>query len=153
MGAFIIKWFVNIISLFAVVNFVPGINVDNGRDLVVAAFVLGLVNAVLRPFIILLTLPINVISLGILTFFINAFLFYAVSKAVKGFYVLDFWSAFWGAMWFSFASFLVNLLINPKRKTNMRRPDNVFHGRTRRGNVIDVEARHEKETGGKNEQT
>ena len=151
MFVFIIKWFANIISLFAVVNFVPGINVDNGRALVAAAFVLGLVNAVLKPFIILLTLPINIFSLGILTFFINAFLFYAVSKVVKGFYVLDFWSAFWGAIWFGFAGFLVNFLINPHGRNNSRRQNNVFHGRPRRGNVIDVEARRENKPGERNE--
>jgi putative membrane protein len=149
MVGFIIRWFANIISLLAVVKFVPGINVDSSRTLVLAALALGLVNAVLRPFILLLTLPLNVISLGALTFFVNGFLFYSVSKVVKGFYVTDFWSAFWGAMAFSVVSFLLNFMINPKDKINVRYQTSSERGRPRRDNVIDVEAHHEKKSGGK----
>ncbi len=144
---FIIRWFANIVSLFAVVKFVPGINVDSSRTLVVAALALGLVNAVLRPVILLFTLPFNVLSLGLLTFFVNGFLFYAVSKIVKGFYVSDFWSAFWGAMGFSVVSFLLNFLINPQGKINLRYHSNTSRGRSSRSDVIDVEARHEKKDG------
>jgi putative membrane protein len=149
MFGFIIRWFANIVSLLAVVKFVPGINVDSSRTLVLAALALGLVNAVLRPFILLLTLPLNVISLGVLTFFVNGLLFYLVSKVVKGFYVSDFWSAFWGAMAFSLVSFLLNLLINPHNKINVRYQTSASRGRGRRENVIDVEAHHEKKPGGK----
>jgi len=149
MIGFIIRWFANIIALLTVAKFVPGINVDSSRTLVAAALVLGLVNAVLRPFILLLTLPFNILSLGLLTFFVNGFLFYAVSKMVKGFYVLDFWSAFWGAIGFSLVSFLLNFLINPQGKINVRYQSNAYRSRPRRGDVIDVEARHEKKPGQK----
>jgi putative membrane protein len=149
MIGFVIRWAANIVSLLAVAKFVPGINVDNGRTLVLAALVLGLVNAVLRPFILLLTLPLNVLSLGVLTFFVNGFLFYAVSKIVKGFYVLDFWSAFWGAICFSLVSFLLNILINPKARISAHYQSNTYRGPARRGEVIDVEARHEKKPGQK----
>ena len=150
MIGFIIRWFANIVSLLAVANLVPGINVDNGRTLAVAALVLGLVNAVLRPFILLLTLPLNVLSLGLLTFFVNGFLFYSVSRIVKGFYVSDFWSAFWGALAFSLVSFLLNLLINPRGRVGFSyRQRDPGSRRPRRGDVIDVEARHEKKTGRK----
>jgi putative membrane protein len=150
MVGFVIRWFANIIALFAVVKFVPGINVDSSRTLVLAALALGFVNAVLRPFILLLTLPLNVISLGVLTFFVNGLLFYSVSKVVAGFYVSDFWSAFWGAIAFSLVSFLLNFLINPQGKINVRYQTNSDRGgRSRRENVIDVEARHEKKSSGK----
>jgi len=148
MVGFIIRWFANILSLLAVVKFMPGINVDSSRALVLAALVLGLVNAVLRPFVLLLTLPLNILSLGLLTFFVNGFLFYAVSKVVAGFYVPDFLSAFWGAMAFSLVSFLLNLLINPQGKINVRYQTNSNSCRTRRGDVIDVQARHEKKPKG-----
>jgi putative membrane protein len=144
MVGFVIRWFANIVSLLAVVKFVPGINVDSSRTLVVAALVLGLVNAVLRPFVLLLTLPINVISLGLLTFFINGFLFYLVSKMVKGFYVSDYLSAFLGAMAFSLVSFLLNLLIKPRDKIQVRYQSGSGSSRARRKDVIDVQARHEK---------
>jgi putative membrane protein len=148
MVGFVIRWAANIVSLLAVVEFVPGINVDSSRTLVLAALALGFVNAVLRPFILLLTLPFNVISLGVLTFFINGLLFYSVSKVVKGFYVSDFWSAFWGAMAFSLTSFLFNLLINPRNKISVRYQTS-SRSPTRREDVIDVEAHHEKKPGGK----
>jgi putative membrane protein len=149
MVGFIIRWFANIVSLLAVVKFVPGINVDSSRTLVLAALALGFVNAVLRPFILLLTLPLNVISLGVLTFFVNGLLFYSVSKVVKGFYVSDFWSAFWGAMAFSLASFLLNFLISPQGRINVRYQARSDRGRPRRENVIDVEAHREKKPAGK----
>ena len=136
MVGFVIRWFANILALLAVVKFVPGINVDSSRTLVLAALALGFVNAVLRPFILLLTLPLNVISLGVLTFFVNGFLFYSVSKVVKGFYVSDFLSAFLGAMAFSLVSFLLNFMINPKGKINVRYQNNSDRGRRRRENVI-----------------
>jgi len=150
MISFIIKWFADILALLAVVNLLPGISVDNSRTLAAAALVLGLVNAVLRPLILLLTLPFNVLSLGVLTFFVNGFLFYAVSKMVKGFYVSDFWSAFWGAIGFSLVSFLLNFMISPKKKNGQRGPVSASRGgQPRRGDVIDVEARHEKVSGQK----
>jgi putative membrane protein len=149
MVGFIIRWFANIVALLAVAKFVPGINVDSSRTLVVAALTLGLVNAVLRPFILLLTLPLNVLSLGLLTFFVNGFLFYLVSKIVKGFYVSDYLSAFLGAMAFSLVSFLLNLLITPRSSVKVRYQAGAGSTRPRRGDVIDVEARHEKKPGGK----
>jgi putative membrane protein len=148
MIGFILRWFANIISLLVVINFVPGINIDSSRTLVVAALALGLVNALLRPFILLFTLPLNVLSLGLLTLFVNGFLFYGVSKIIKGFYVTDFWNAFWGALCFSLVSFLFNLLINPQeKKVKKDFQNNAYRDPRRRGNIIDVEASHEKKPG------
>lgn len=151
MAGFIIRWFANIIALLAVAKFVPGINLDSSRTLVVAALALGLVNAVLRPFILLLTLPLNVLSLGLLTFFVNGFLFYVVSKVVKGFYVSDFLSAFLGAMAFSLVSFLLNFLINPQGRISAGYQTGSNQGLKRRKDVIDIQARREKKPGKKTE--
>jgi putative membrane protein len=148
MIGFIIRFFANVLSLFAVATFVPGINVDNSRSLVLAVLALGLVNAVLRPVILLFTLPFNILSLGLLTLFINGLLFYGVSKIVKGFYVSGFWSAFWGAIVFSIISFFLNLLINPQgNKFKVRYQSKGRAGSRRKGEVIDVEACHEKKPG------
>ena len=84
-----------------------------------AAFVLGVINAFIRPLVILITLPINILTLGIFTFFINGFLFYAVSKIVKGFVVTGFWPAFFGALLFSIISFLVSLVISKKGRVEI----------------------------------
>ena len=78
--------------------------------MLVVALVLGIINAFLRPLIILITLPMNILTLGTLTLFINGALFYLVSKIVKGFVITGFWSAFWGYILFSIISFLLSLL-------------------------------------------
>jgi putative membrane protein len=93
-----------------VAHIVKGIEISDPWIVVVVAFVLGIINAFLRPLIILVTLPINILTLGIFTFFINGFLFYLVSKIVKGFTITGFWPAFFGALLFSIISFLLSLL-------------------------------------------
>lgn len=112
MRGILIKWVINSLAILIVTYTVKGIEVVSPLTAIVAAFVLGIVNAFLRPFIILITLPINIFTLGIFTFFINGFLFCMVSKIVKGFIVIGFWPAFWGALLFSTISFLLSLLIN-----------------------------------------
>lgn len=119
MKGFLIKWCVNIIALFAVLHIVPGINVDRWETAIITALVLGLINVYLKPFIILFTLPLNILSLGLFTLIINGLLFYLVSKIVKGFYIVNFWYAFWGALCFSVISLLLNLLINPHGEINV----------------------------------
>ena len=139
MKSFLIKWLVNIIALVAVVSFVPGISADKWQTVAVAALVLGLINAFLRPLIMLFTLPLNILSFGLFTFLINAFLFFLVSKIVTGFKIVDFWSAFWGALAFSFISFILSLLFGPQGHIDMR----FYKGEQADGNkykdVIDVE--------------
>ncbi len=116
MTSFLIRWFINTVSLFAVVNIVPGITVSNWTSMVIAALVLGLLNAFLRPLILLLTLPVNLATLGLFTLVVNAFLFYLASFLVKGFLITGFWNAFLGALVFSIISFLLSVII----KTDQR---------------------------------
>ena len=120
MKGFLIKWCVNIIALFTVVHIVHGINVDRWETAIITALVLGLINVFLKPFVILFTLPLNILSLGLFTLIINGALFYLVSKLVTGFHIVNFWNAFWGALWFSIISFLLNLLISPKGNVDVR---------------------------------
>jgi putative membrane protein len=94
-----------------VANIVKGIEVASIPVALVIALVLGIINAFLRPLIILVTLPINILTLGLFTFFINAGLFYLVSEIVKGFLITGFWPAFWGYILFSIISFLLSLLV------------------------------------------
>ena len=138
MRGFVIKWVVNIVALIAVVHIVSGVTVDNLETAIIAALVLGLINAVLRPVVIFITLPLTIISLGVFTLFINGLMFYLVSKIVKGFFIADFWSAFWGALCFSIVSFLLNLFINPQGKIvmDLYRYDRSAH---KKDDVIDVE--------------
>ncbi len=146
MKNFLIKWVANIAALFIVIHVAAGVSADSWESIIVAALVLGLLNAFVRPFIILFTLPFTIFTLGLFTLIINGFLFYFASKFVKGFEVIDFWSAFWAALLFSIISALLNFMLTPKNVTSFH----VFR-RTTRGpgkiqdnNVIDVEGKVEK---------
>jgi putative membrane protein len=111
MTNFLVKWLINALSIFIVAHIVKGIEVSNTALVLVIALVLGVINAFLRPLIILITLPINILTLGVFTFFINGALFYLVSIIVKGFTITGFWTAFWGYILFSVISFLLSLLV------------------------------------------
>lgn len=150
MRGFFIRWFVNIIALVAVINIVPGIHSDRLETTIVAALVLGLINAFLRPLVIVFTLPLTILSLGLFTLFINGFMLYLVSKIVTGFNITGFWSAFWGALCFSIISFLLNVFISPQGTFKVHRYETPsFHERAGQGrstrrlddrDVIDTEA-------------
>lgn len=140
MVGFLITWFVNAVALIAVVKVMPGIHVDDGATILIAALILGFLNAFLRPFVFLMMFPLYFVSFGIFTLFVNGFLFYMVSKVVEGFYVMNFWSAFWGALVFSIISFILNLFVSPEGRVNMR-----FHSkysfRNNDPHIIDVEGK------------
>jgi len=114
MMGFLIKLIINIAALFIVINTVGGVRADNWQALVTASVVIGFLNAFLRPVIILLTIPINILSLGLFTLIINGSMFYFASKFVKGFVIADFWSAFWAALIFSIVSFILSMVFSPK---------------------------------------
>ncbi|MFA5100196.1 MAG: phage holin family protein [Candidatus Omnitrophota bacterium] len=141
---FFVRWWVNIIALLAVVLLVPGIHVDRFLTALLAALCLGLVNAFLRPLLIWLTLPLNILSLGFFTLLINGFLFFLVSRIVPGFVVVSFWNAIWGALAFSIFSFILNLMINPSCGVNTRSYKTKDTGKPRRDDVIDVEGKVER---------
>ena len=110
-----IRWLVNSTALLVVAHIVSGIALDNWVTVFVAAVVLGLLNTFLRPLLILLTLPVTVLSLGLFTLVINAFLFYLASYLVRGFMVAGFGQAFAGALVFSVVSFLLNMFLAAER--------------------------------------
>jgi putative membrane protein len=115
MKRFLISWLINTTALLVVVHLVSGINIDRWQTTFIASLVLGLLNTFIRPVLILLTLPVNVLTLGIFTLFINGFMFYLAASLVKGFEVMNFGSAFLGALVFSIIAFLLNLVIGPER--------------------------------------
>ena len=80
----ILRWLINALALIAVTHIVSGFTVSGFYAAVIAALVLGLLNAVVRPVLVLLTLPINIITLGLFTFVINAGLVWFMSSFVKG---------------------------------------------------------------------
>jgi putative membrane protein len=142
---FLIKWFANVIALLVVIHVVAGVSINNMQTVFVAALVLGLLNAFIRPFILVLTLPLTVFTLGFFTLIINAYLFYLATKFVKGFVVSGFWNAFWAALLFSIISSLLGFMLSPKIDMKY----NLFQARPARrfkiddDNVIDVEGKVE----------
>jgi putative membrane protein len=104
-------WLVNAAALIAVAYLLPGISVSSFLTALIAALVLGLVNAVIRPLLILLTLPATIVTLGAFIFILNGLLFWMVGTFVEGFTVAGFWSAFFGAIIFSIVSWLLSALL------------------------------------------
>ncbi len=143
MKGFLIKWAVNIAALIAVVHIVPGIYVDRLETVIVAALILGLINAFFKPFLILLTLPINILSLGLFTFVINGFMLYMASWLVRGFSIAGFWNAFWGALFFSIISFLLNIIISPKGRVEFRYFRSDYTDAPKYRDAIDTEGKPE----------
>ena len=108
---FLLRVCVNAIALMIVAYLLPGVSVTGFIGALVAAFVLGIVNAILRPILIILTLPIQIVTLGLFTFVINAVLFYWVGHWGIGLVVNGFWPAFWGAIVLAVVSFLLSSLL------------------------------------------
>jgi len=110
---FLIKWLINIIALLVVIHVIAGVSIDNMQTVFVAALILGLLNSLLRPFILILTLPITIFTFGFFTLIINGYLFYLAAKFIKGFVVTGFWNAFWAALLFSIISSLLSFILTP----------------------------------------
>lgn len=102
---FFIRLFINAAALMAISYTIDGISIEGPYAAIIAAIILGLVNAVLRPLVLLLSLPVTILTLGLFTLVVNAFLFWFVSTIVKGFEVSGFVSAFVGALIVSIVSF------------------------------------------------
>ena len=107
----LLVWLINTVSLIAVAYLMPSIRVDTFVTALIAALVLGLVNAVIRPILVLLTLPVTLLTLGLFIFVINGLLFWLVGSFVKGFVVDGFWAGFLGAIVYSVISWLLSGLV------------------------------------------
>ena len=105
---------INALALLAVAYFVPGVHVDSLGGALIAALVLGVVNAVLRPILILLSLPLEILTLGLFTFVINAVTFYLVAQLHVGLTVSGFGAAFIGSLLLSIVSFVLAHLLPAK---------------------------------------
>ena len=89
----ILRWLINALALLALTQIVTGFAIDTFYHALIAALVLGLLNAIVRPVLLLLTLPINLVTLGLFTFVINALLIWFMSTFVQGFDVAGFFPA------------------------------------------------------------
>jgi len=111
---FVIRVLINAFAIYLVAEIVPGIRVESLAAALGAALVLGLINAVVRPILVVLTLPITLLSLGLFLFVINAFCLWLTSEIVKGFEVHGFWPAVVGALLISTVSFVLNAFVGDR---------------------------------------
>ena len=112
----LLVWLLNALSLLAVAYLIPSVRVESFYVALVTALLLAVVNTLIRPVLVLVTLPINILTLGLFTFVINALLFWFVASFVEGFRVGGFWSAFWGALAYSVISTLASGLLAPRAR-------------------------------------
>ena len=111
----LLVWILNAIALLAVAYLFPGVQIQDWKAAAIAALVLGLVNALIKPILVILTLPVTILTLGLFLLVINALLFWAVASLLPGFNVGGFGSAFIGALLYSVIAWLLSMLI-PDRK-------------------------------------
>lgn len=106
-----VVWLVNAAALFALPYIMPSIRVDSFATALVAALVLGLINTLIRPILLLLTLPVTVLTLGLFIFVVNGLLLWAVGSWLEGFHVAGFWSGVLGAIVYSLISWALSALV------------------------------------------
>jgi len=114
MMRLLLHWLANALALLALPYIFSSITVDSFTTALIVALVLGLINTLIRPLLILLTLPVTILTLGLFIFVINGLLFWAVGSLVPGFHVGGFWSAVFGAIVFSIISWILSALIPQK---------------------------------------
>lgn len=121
---FAIRWLVLTLAIMLASYMLQGIIVHDFFTALFAAALLGLLNAFFRPILIILTLPINILSLGLFTFVINALLLLMVSGVISGFEVRGFWTAVFGSLIISMTNWLLGSLISDRfyRRTHSRGP-------------------------------
>ena len=112
----LLHWLANALALLALPYIFRSITIDENSFVtaLIVALVLGLINTLIRPLLVLLTLPVTILTLGLFIFVINGLLFWAVGSFVAGFHVAGFWAGVFGAIVYSIISWLLSALI-PKR--------------------------------------
>ncbi|MCX5780493.1 MAG: phage holin family protein [Firmicutes bacterium] len=113
MPGWILRWLLNIVAIMLTAALLSGFTVTIWGA-IIGSIVLGLLNAIIRPLLIILTLPINILTLGLFTFVINAIMLEITSNTVKGFDIANFWWAILAAIVLSLMSLLISLLVDDK---------------------------------------
>jgi putative membrane protein len=116
MNGIVIRWLVLTAAILICAYFIDGIVLNSFAAALGAAAFLGILNALFRPVLILVTLPINILTLGLFTFVINAILLLMVSGVVPGLEIHSFWSALGGALIISLISWLLSSFVSDKGK-------------------------------------
>ena len=107
----LIRWLLSALSIMIAAKIIPGIQIAGIWTSLWVALILGLVNAIIRPILILITLPINILTLGLFTFVINGLMVLLASSIIKGFEVSGFWTAVLFSLVLSAISYVLNQLL------------------------------------------
>lgn len=109
----ILNWLLSAVALLLVTYiYSSGVRVDGFTNALIAAAVIGLLNMVVRPILVLLTLPVTLITLGLFLFVINALMFWAASGLLNGFHVNGFWAALLGSLIYSLLGLVIDRALN-----------------------------------------
>lgn len=119
MPSFVIRWLATALAIGVAAQVLPGIQVDGPWAAIVAALLLGLANATLRPILLLLTLPITVLTLGLFALVVNGAMLALVASVVKGVHVAGFGSAVLGAFIVSLVGSLLTWLLRPRPRVRV----------------------------------
>jgi putative membrane protein len=118
----IARLLINMAAILLIAYFLPGlIWVDGLWSALVAALLLGIVNAILRPILIFLTLPLTLLTLGLFLLVINGFMLWLVAVLVKGFHVNGFWGAVFGSILISIVSWVLSGILHSSKRTRQNR--------------------------------
>ena len=111
MMKILIRWLLLAAALLLVAHLYPGVLVTSFTSALIAALVLGLLNTLLRPILVLLTLPVTVLTLGLFLFVINALMFWAAADVLSGFSVTGFTAALIGSLLYSLCGMLIDVVM------------------------------------------
>lgn len=111
----LLRWAISAFAIFLVPYIVPGVTIRNFWTALVAALVIGLVNILIKPILLIFTLPINILTLGLFTLVVNAVMFWLASTIVKGFDVSGFTAAFLGALAYWLIAWFGNAVAGTKK--------------------------------------
>ena len=107
----LVRWLLLAAALLLVAHLYPGVQVTSFGSALIAALVLGLFNALLRPLLVLLTLPVTLITLGLFLFVINALMFYFAASVLEGFHVSGFVAALIGSLIYSLCGVVIDVAL------------------------------------------
>ena len=119
---FLLAWTITALSLWVASHIFNGLKFDSTSSLIVSALLLGLANAVIKPLLIVLTLPLTLFTFGLFVLVINALMMLLVAKLVKGFKVSSFWTAFWASIFISILSIALGSFVSSSPETKIQMP-------------------------------
>jgi putative membrane protein len=120
--SFLIQWAITSASLWVASKIFRGLKFDNGRSLLIAALLLGFANAIVRPLLVFLTLPLTLLTLGAFLLVINALVLMLVAALVRGFRISGFWTAFFASIFISLLSIVLGFFVPEPPDQQMQLP-------------------------------